>query len=71
MVENDGTDAYPRRRAFALGLARVGGSALFSTVFLNIIIITIKTNPFNRCRKRNVTMNFTKKWSRDIIVMKS
>jgi hypothetical protein len=36
MAGNDGTDAYPRRRAFALGLALVGGSALFATVFLNI-----------------------------------
>ena len=33
MVANTGTEAYPRRRAFALGLARVGGSALFATVF--------------------------------------
>jgi hypothetical protein len=37
MVANTGTDAYPRRRAFALGLARVGGSALLAAYFLNII----------------------------------
>jgi hypothetical protein len=32
-VDNGGTDAYPRRRAFALGLARVGGSALLAAYF--------------------------------------
>jgi hypothetical protein len=47
MAGNDRTDAYPRRRAFALGLARVGGSALLSTVFSNIITHRIE-NDCNR-----------------------
>jgi hypothetical protein len=42
MVDNDRTDAYPRRRAFALGLAAV---LCLQPFFQNIIFSPIENSP--------------------------
>jgi hypothetical protein len=47
MVANDGTDAYAPQSSLVRWVLRgVGGSALFATVFSNIILNPIENVPF-------------------------